>query len=537
MTISKNKYQRLIADYDKHCQRIARATTIDIHESQQNKTSRIKRLEQEYVRWFEYYFPDFAKKKCAWFHVELAKLLVENNRIRLLAEIYRSGGKSVHVCMGIPLFLYLVKGDLRFMLLVGKTDKKATQLLSGIQSQLQFNKRIINDYGEKFNHGSWADGDFTTTDGIKFMALGFGQDPRGVREQGERPDYIVCDDVDGKKHIKNDTIMRESVDYITEDIWGCFDADDDATERFVYTNNNFHKNSITNRLKDYYKEVQLRQLEKRKEERRSKVRTKPRTTAKKFTSFHILSVCAVKDIKTFEPEWPEKTSAEYWQDKFENTPYRSFMREYMHKHIEDGAIFKFDDILYCSPHKLSEYDALCLYGDLSYKDKGDFKGLVLVGKKGRQFHILLVYLRQKSRADAARWLYDTYEDHKLRNVNIRYLIEGLFAMDEFINDFDIEGDSRGYYIPVVADKRSKADKHDRIESLVGHFERHNVFFNADIKSPDQQVLIDQFLAFEKGSDSYVDGPDATHGAFSVVNNRTHKKQNAYVFGRRVDNKY
>ncbi|WP_017258406.1 phage terminase large subunit [Pedobacter arcticus] len=531
---NSTKYQRLIADYDKHCLRIARATTVNIHETERQKRDRIAELEKDYVKWFEYYFPNFAKKKCAWFHIKLAAILIASKRIRLLAEMFRSAGKSVHVAMGIPLFLYLVKSELKFMLLIGKNQSKANTLISGIQGQLQFNKRLINDYGEKFNHGSWADGDFTTSDGVKFMALGFGSDPRGVREDAERPDYIVCDDVDGKKHLNNDRIMEDSVDYITEDIWGCFDADDDATERFVYTNNNFNKKSITNRLKTYYKDQIQKKVDKRQSDRKHNIKTKIRA---KETLFEILSVNAVKDLSTFEPSWPEKTTADYWRDKFENMPYRSFMREYMNTHIEDGAIFKFDDILYCEPYKLKEYDALCFYGDLSYKAQGDYKALVLVGKKGRQFHILICYVRQKSRGDVARWLYDTYEDNKLQNVNIRYLIEGLFAMDDFVNDFDLEGDSRGYHIPVVADKRAKGDKFDRIESLSGHFERHNVFFSSTMRNSDMQTLIDQLLAFEKGSQAHDDGPDAVHGAFNYVNMRTHKKANNYRSMPRANRHY
>lgn len=533
--VVKNKYQKLIADYDKHCQRIARSTTLNIHETLKEKRERMAFLEKDYVAWFEYYFPNFAKKKCAWFHVKLAALLIASNRIRLLVEMFRSSGKSVHVAMGIPLFLYLVKNDLKFMLLIGKNQSKANTLLSGIQGQLQYNKRIINDYGVKFNQGSWADGDFTTTDGVKFMALGFGVDPRGVREEASRPDYIVCDDVDSKKHINNDRIMEDNVDYITEDIWGTFDSDDDSVERFVFTNNNFHKKSITNRLKTYYTDQIQKNKERAKEARRHKVRTKPRGF--KETTFEILTVNAVKDIQDFEPNWPEKTSSDYWKDKFESMPYRSFMREYMNTHIEDGAIFKFEDILYCEPYKLKEYDALCFYGDLSYKAQGDYKAMVLIGKKGRDFHILIVYLRQKSRADVARWLYDTYEDNKLSKVNIKYLIEGLFAMDEFVSDFDQEGDSRGYYIPVVADKRGKTDKFERIEGLAGFFERHNVYFSSAMRNSDMQTLIDQFLAFEKGSQAHDDGPDAVHGGFTYVNKRTRKSRSQYRSSPRKSFKY
>lgn len=521
MNTTDSKLLKLIADYDKHCKRIAQATTININETAQAKLDRTRHLEQHYVRWFEYYFPDFASVKCAWFHERMAQDVINNKRLRYLAELFRSAGKSVHIDMGIPLYLYLAKNDLKFMLLVGETDPKAKQLLSAIQAELQFNNRIKNDYGEKFSQGSWAEGDFTTTDGIKFMSLGFGQNPRGAREGANRPDYIVVDDVDSKKHVNNDRLMRESVDYITEDIWGCFDSSATGTERFIYANNNFHKNSITNRLKAFFKE------------------TKQKNKAAKdgTTHFEVLTVCAVQDLETFTPEWPEKANAAYWKEKYENMPYRSFMREYMHKHIADGSIFQQQDILYAHPLPLKNYDALCLYGDLSYKDRGDYKAMVLVGKKGKEFHILLTYLRQKSRADAANWLYDVYERFNLKHYNIRYLIEGLFAMDEFINDFDVEGEKRGYYIPVVADKRPKENKFDRIESISGFFERHNVFFNARMNNADMTTLTDQFLAFEKGSNAHDDGPDAVHGAFMELNKDTYSSKTEYAFGARQNHHY
>jgi len=523
MSVENRKYIKLLQDYDQHCLRIAQATSINIHETAKQKADRINELEKIYVKWFEYYFPNYAKKKCGWFQTKMANIIINNKRLRFLGEMFRSAGKSVHIDMGIPLFLYLVKNDLKFMLLVGETEPKAKRLLSGIQGQLQFNNRLKNDYGEKFQHGNWADGDFVTTDGVKFMALGFGQNPRGAREQSERPDYIAVDDVDDKRHVNNDRMMREAIDFITEDIWGCFDSDDNATERFVYANNNFHKNSITNRLKLYFKEV----IKKQKE-----------TKGQNDIKFEVLTVCAVKDTKNFMPEWPEKTTADYWRNKFNSMPYRSFMREYMHVHIEDGAIFKYEDIQKKKALPLREYDALCFYGDLSYKANADYKALVLVGKKGKEFHILLCYLQQKSRAHAAKWLYDMYELYNLQGVNIRYMIEGLFAMDEFVSDFDAEGEKRGYYIPVTADKRSKADKYDRVESLVGHFERKNVYFNADdIPDSDMQILIDQFLAFEKGSQAHDDGPDATHGAFSVVNVATHISKNQYAFGSRTNHRF
>lgn len=500
----KNKYYRLLLDFDKLIQRIKKSTKIDINETPREKSERIARLEKDYIAWFEYYFPNYAKYKCAWFHRELAQILIKNKRVKALARWYRSAAKSVHIDMGIPLFLYLAKQDLKFMLLIGETEPKAQKLLSGIQAQLQYNERLKHDYGEKFQAGNWADGDFTTTDGVKFMAIGFTSSPRGAREGEERPDYIAVDDVDNRRHVNNDRLMEDGVNTITEDIWGCFDSADDAVARFVYANNDFHKNSITHRLAEYFQTgIKRAELEGEK------------------SDFIVLTVNAVKDLNTFEPEWPEKTSPEFWKKTYRDTPYRSFLREYMNTHVEDGAVFRHEDIIFGPVLPLGQYDALVCYGDLSYKDAGDYKAMILCGKIKREFHIIFTFLDRVSRTRVARWLYELYEKKHLDQYSIKYLIEGLFAMDEFVTDFDLEGDIRGYYIPVVADKRGKDNKFFRIESMSGFFERHNVIFNEDEKgNPHQVTLIDQFLAFCKGSKANDDGPDAVHGAFAELNKTT-----------------
>ena len=516
MSEIQRKYEKIIRDYEKHCRRIEQSTYIDISESPQEKLKRKKQLERDYITWFEYYFPMYAKSKSAWFHKRMANILIKNPVVNLLAEIYRSGAKSVHLDMGIPLYLYFT-GELHFMLLVGETEPKAKRLISDIQGQLQYNQRLINDYGKRFKYGDWSDGDFTTSDDAKFLAIGIGQNPRGAREGAERPDYIVVDDVDSKKRVKNDRLSREAHDWVWEDLKGTFD--EGATRaRFVVANNNFHKNTIINQLKVTFK---LNAKKARERGQNSK--------------YYVLTVKAVKDLTSFEPNWPEKTSAAYWKQKFEDFPYRSFMREYMHTHIQDGAIFKPEHIRYKKRLQLRQYDALVFYGDLSYKDKGDYKAMLLVGKAGREFHILKAFVRQSSRADVAYWLYNVYEDLNLKKYPVRYWIEGLFAQDEFVNDFDLEGDNRGYYIPVVADKDPKGNKFDRIESMVGYFERGNVYFDLNIKdSEDTQTLIDQLLAFEKGSGANDDGPDALQSAIAKLNEATYVGKFDVRLSRRKD---
>ena len=158
----------------------------------------------------------------------------------------------------------------------------------------------------------------------------------------------------------------------------------------------------------------------------------------------------------------QKYTAEYWRTKRAATPYRSWMLEYMCTPLVDGAIFGPEWVQHKKMLPLAKYDALIMYGDLSCKDKGDYKALVLVGKTGREFHVVHSFVKQTSRSICAGWLYDLYETRKLESHNINYLIKGLFAQDEFVNDFDTEGDRRGYYVPVVADKQPKGNKYNRI---------------------------------------------------------------------------
>jgi predicted phage terminase large subunit-like protein len=493
-------YDKILREYELSCQRIIKAASLEIDETSDRKFRRIKKLEARYTDWFAHYLSHYAACEPAPYHIEIAEKLIKNPVIKALLDIYRGGAKSVHIVIGMPLYLALVKKELWFMLLIGENEDKAIRLLSDIQAELKFNTRIMNDYGEQFKTGDWSEGNFTTKDGVHFHALGFGQDPRGLRHGEHRPDYIACDDIDNLKRCNNDRLIREAVDYITGTLWGCFDR---GKERFIFCNNLIHKNSIMAKL------IELCAIANKE----AKQQNLPK-------AFYHFKVKAVLD-DNFTPSWPGKYTAEYWREKRVSTPYRSWMREYMCTPLVDGAIFNPEWMQHKKMLPLSKYDALIMYGDLSYKDRGDYKALVLAGKTGREFHVIHSFVKQTSRAVCASWLYDLYEKRKLEQYGINYLIEGLFAQDEFVNDFDTEGDRRGYYVPVVADKNSKGNKFDRIESMAGHFERLNVFFNESEKEYAGQVnLIDQLLAFEKGSGANDDGPDALQSAIAELNKAT-----------------
>lgn len=495
------KYDKLLKNYELHCARIEKATTVDVFESVHAKEKRIATNERKYKDWFEYYFGLYASAGCSWFHIKAAELIIRNPFIFLLLIWFRGAAKSVHVNMGIPLYLALVKKDLNFMILIGLRERKAFRLLSDIQAQLVFNQKIINDYGKLFKHGDWSEGDFMTTTGVRFAALGFGQDPRGLREGANRPDYISIDDVDTKKRSRNPMLTREASEYVTKDVQGLFGS---SRRRLIVANNFAFKNGLISLLKKIWKE-RIENAVNQEKEPRHQIFEVNRTD------------------KNGLPEWPERDTPEIIDaEKAEYTD-RAWESEMMNNPIEDGEIFKSEYIQWKKTIPLEEYDALVIRGDLSYKTAGDFKALRFWGKKGREYHLIDCYVRQGSRSDAAKWLYDLFEDlnNRTNRLNINTSIEGLFAQDEFVNDFDEEGDLRGWWIDVVADKQPVGNKFDRIESTVSKYKRRNVFYNEEKKgSSDFETGLSHLLAFEKGSGAPDDAPDADHAAFDLLDRKT-----------------
>ena len=89
------------------------------------------------------------------------------------------------------------------MILVSKSEDAADRLLGDLQAELQYNNLLIRDFGPQVVDGSWTDGEFKTKSGCLFISLGRGQTPRGIKDRGLRPDYIIIDDIDDDELVRN----------------------------------------------------------------------------------------------------------------------------------------------------------------------------------------------------------------------------------------------------------------------------------------------------------------------------------------------
>ena len=515
-TIAELKQMQL--EWQEHCRQIQSITDTKslVRETAVEKEQRIRRLQKDYAAFCEYYFPHFLQQRDkvtgevvrivhnAPFHNAAAQKVKNTPNLKAVFKWPRGHAKSTHMDIFTPLWLmFQPKRLIDFMVVVGKSEDSANRLLGDIQAELQYNKRIIADYGKQMSMGDWTEGEFTTKGGVHFLACGRGQSPRGLRKREARPDYIVIDDLDDDELCRNPRRVREMTDWVKEALFGALDV---GRGRFIMVGNLISKTSV---LADICK-------------------TK---------GVHVSEVKAVDGEGN--PVWREKWTKEEARAYAEFVGYRAWEKEMRHNPIIEGTVFKQEWIKYAKRPAWRDFDELVLYIDPSWKSKktNDTKAAKLWGKYKSQLWHLRAFVRKASVAELVRWCYDLYEWSLEQNIPIRFMMEASFMQDIILDDFTIEGNLRGYQLPITGDKRKKPDKFQRVEAISPLWERGFVYYDLSQKDdPDMQAGIAQTLAFEKGMSGNDDAPDADEGAIWQLQRTTRQESFQPQFSKRKTSK-
>jgi hypothetical protein len=130
----------------------------------------------------------------------------------------RGHAKSTHFDIFMPLWLMLLpKRLINFMVVVGKSQDSANRLLGDIQAgKLEYNQRIIADFGQQKNLGLWTIRRVQDCLRREVPRRCRGQSPRGLREREARPDYIVIDDLDDDELCRNEKRVHDLTDWVKE---------------------------------------------------------------------------------------------------------------------------------------------------------------------------------------------------------------------------------------------------------------------------------------------------------------------------------
>lgn len=519
--IKKRDYQEWL----QFCEQVQNTTNIPFRESESRQKERTTKALRDYNFFVKTYFPIYAQSDCAYFHRQAAGRIAADPHCFAILEWPREHAKSVHADILIPMWL-LAKKELTGMILMGKNDTDASNLLGDIQAQLQYNQLYAHDFGEQFNMGSWESGDFTTRSGIRFIAIGRDQSPRGARKNEKRPNYAVIDDIDDDIIVNNPKRVREVVDRILGALYFALST---KGGRMVIAGNRIHPQSILAHLVGDIKPG----MPKREGIYHSKVYATEKAPG----------------VKAYieeggKPSWIERYTTEELKVKISKAGLLMSRRELYHEHHIDGTIFK-DSMIRFKPmprNTWKKYRVIIGYFDPSFENKptSDTKavrvwGLLHKDPPTYEKHCLKSFVRRTELENCYEFM-SQFEDNAPAGIGVIWYVEAQFfnrplkqALQRH-NNRRIAMGKRQLYVSI--DIRDKEQKYARIVKMEPEYSDNNVFFNQDeFYDNDMIEGNNQLKGIEPGYKSPDDSPDADEGAWYFLDQHLPTVHFPAVIGR------
>lgn len=174
------KKKQLVDEWEEYLRRIRTLTEVDFTMDDADKAQTLRRLEADPVEWMSFMFHRFARYPFAGFQKKAIRRIVEHadgNWYEVLSRA-RELAKSTIVMMTV-LYLVLVKKNKRVIILASATNDAAIKLLGVYRAQFEANERLRYFYGD-LRGSKWSEDYFLLSSRVSFMAMGWGQSPRGV---------------------------------------------------------------------------------------------------------------------------------------------------------------------------------------------------------------------------------------------------------------------------------------------------------------------------------------------------------------------
>lgn len=486
---------------------IYKSTPVDLTETAADKTKRMRRLEKNDEEWFRYYFPNFYTSEPAVFHRKSTNWVMQRDELFIVRAWSRELSKSVRGMMED--MKKIMMGRIHNKLMVSNTNDNAVRLLLPYKVTFESNQRLINDYGEQKKYGSWSDGEFVIKKGCAFRAIGWGESPRGTRNDNFRPDSVTIDDIDTDEECRNEDIQKQKMAWIEQALFGTRSIS--GSFEIKVNGNIIHDDCVVKKL------------------------------GERADRYEIINIVDEQGNSS----WPNKNKQEHIKRIQDTISYESFQKEYMNNPMDGGDTFK--DIKYGKVPPL-KYCLSTVYADpaTSNKDKtsGSDKVIILMAKKGFETYIVKCWLDTMS---TSKFIDCLFESHKhglyFGAQNLRVWVENNSLQDPYYEQIYLpliyqKANETKVFLPITPDTRNKGEKWSRIEATLEPLNRlGNLIFNeAEKDDPSMKRLVAQFKNASR-KQKRLDGPDAVEGGeIKLREMAVIDTDNAYMSVKRTNNK-
>lgn len=505
-----------ILEWERYREGIRKGTPVDLTETPEQKRKRITDLEADPQAWKRYYFSKFFTRESAPFHITASKRLIKQflgkKHWYEVRHWFRGASKTTVTMMDV---LYLVMtGKLFNIIYTSSTYDAAELFLERYRAQLDSNQRLINDYGKQELPGSWSAGSFTTRKGVKFLALGAGQSPRGNGNEEIRPDCIIVDDFDTDEECRNPDIINKKWDWFEKALF--FTVDTANPYLIIWLGNIIAEDCCVVRAgakADHCETINIRDA-------------------------------------AGNSTWPAKNSQEDIDYQLGKVSWEAGQQELFNNPLRQGQTFKEITWGKCPP--LDKLPFALVYSDpaTSNKDKptqkskaqNSCKVVVVLGYSNNKYYLYKCYVDNTTNSNFIDWLYAA-RDYVAGATELYTFIENNSLQDPFyeqvLKPLIVEKGNahKKGVLPVTPDGDKKGEKWFRIEATLEPLVRlGNLVFNIEEQhDPHMQRMKSQFLTATPNSRE-LGGPDAVQGGVKKIESKIIQVNPAtMVLGRRRAN--
>jgi phage terminase large subunit-like protein len=201
------------------------------------------------------YFSHYFGHPFADFHARIFAH-TENPKLKFLVVLaFRGSGKSTMLSLSLPIWSVVGAPQKKCILLIGQTQAQARQYLANIKAELTNNPLLVSDLGpfeeqdEQWNSGAIVIKQY----GAKIIALSREQSIRGLRHLQNRPDLIICDDVEDIDSTRTQDSRDMNFEWFSSEVIPSGSED----TQFVYVGNLVNEDCILQRLRTSIEEKRL----------------------------------------------------------------------------------------------------------------------------------------------------------------------------------------------------------------------------------------------------------------------------------------
>ena len=186
------------------------------------KDGRVRRkLAKENHYWFFHiYLSEYVKYPTAQFQKEMFYLTENEAQRTAVIVAFRGSGKSTIMTLSYPIWAMIGCQEKKYIIILSQTQQLCRLILSNIKQELEKNELLIRDFGPfREQADEWSSNTLLVNSyGVRIASISCGESIRGIRHLENRPDLIICDDVEDLTSVKTKEGRDKTFSWLTGDV-------------------------------------------------------------------------------------------------------------------------------------------------------------------------------------------------------------------------------------------------------------------------------------------------------------------------------